>query len=151
MTIEDLPVLSPDEAARRHGMSAVFIVSIWRAEGGFRTSGLVADLRSRGCLHVARIGELYWAHPVRFLPYYAIDLPSRALPQSNAIRQAFAMLADAASRGEFVEQSAGRFRRVITFEPDPANRVRLEAYAASLGGRGYRRWAVLASDRDGVG
>lgn len=184
--VEGVPVLSPDEAARRHGATAVFVVSIWRAEGGFRTASLVDDLRARGCVRVARIGELYWAHPERFLPYYGIDLPSRALAERDAIRRAFAMLSDDASRREFVEQlrwrlhldadalgvdasapsyfpadlvrlrddevlidaggfdgdtvrafveaSGGRFERVLSFEPDPANRGRLEAYAASLTG-----------------
>ena len=102
--VEGIPVLSPDEAARRHGATAVFVVSIWRAEGGFRTAALVDDLRARGCVRVARIGELYWAHPERFLPYYGIDLPSRALAERDAIRRAYAMLSDDASRREFVEQ-----------------------------------------------
>lgn len=185
--VDGVPVIPPDEAASRFGASAVFVVSIWRAEGGFRTDALVDELRARGCERVARIGELYWAHPERFLPYYGIDLPSRALAQKDAIRRAFAMLADDDSRREFVEQlrwrlhldagglrgdattpiyfpadvvslradevlvdaggydgdtvrafveaSGGRFERVMTFEPDPANRVRLEAYAGGLAGR----------------
>jgi FkbM family methyltransferase len=186
-SVDGVPVLSPNEAARLHGASAVFVVSIWRAEGGFRTATLVDDLRARGCARVARIGELYWAFPERFLPYYGIDLPSRALGQGSAIRAAYDLLHDDASRREFVEQlrwrlhldadglagdattpmyfpadvvrlrddevlvdaggydrdtvrsfveaRGGRFARVLTFEPDPANRARLEACAATLGGR----------------
>ncbi|MDO9019572.1 MAG: FkbM family methyltransferase [Deltaproteobacteria bacterium] len=102
--VDGVPVLSPDEAARRYGESAVFIVSIWRAEGGFRTSALVDELRARGCRRVARIGELYWAHPAQFLPYFGIDLPSRALASADAIREALSLFDDPASRAEYVEQ-----------------------------------------------
>lgn len=102
--VDGVPVISPDEAARRYGESAVFVVSIWRAEGGFRTSALVDELRARGCRRVARIGELYWAHPSQFLPYFGIDLPSRVLARADAVRDALSMFDEPASRAEFVEQ-----------------------------------------------
>jgi len=102
--VDGVPVISPDDAARRYGESAVFVVSIWRAEGGFRTSALVDELRARGCRRVARIGELYWAHPSQFLPYFGIDLPSRVLARADAVRDALSMFDEPASRAEFVEQ-----------------------------------------------
>ncbi len=199
-TVDGVPVLSPDEAARRFGAEAVFVVSIWRAEGGFRTAALVGDLRARGCTRVARIGELYWAHPETFLPYYGYDLPSRALAQREAIRSAFALLTDDASRREFVAQlrwrlyndadalgvvlslpiyfppdlvrlrddevlvdaggydgdtvrafvdaNHGRFRGVLTFEPDPVNRERLTAYVASTGDDRIQVLPYALSDAD---
>lgn len=193
--VDAVPVLSPDEAARRYGRAAVFVVCVWRPEEQSRTTRLVEGLRARGCLRVARVGELYWAHAERFLPYYGIDLPSRALAQGAAIREAFGMFADETSRREFVEQlrwrlhldttglgaeittpvyfpadlvalrddevlidaggydgdtvrafveaTGGRFGRVLTLEPDPANRVRLEEYASALGGALAGRVEVL--------
>jgi FkbM family methyltransferase len=102
--VDGVEVLSTAEAARRYGESALFVVTVWRSEGGFVTAALCDDLRALGCRYVARLGELYWAYPERFLPYYGIDLPSRALAEPGAVRAAFAMFDDERSRAEFVAQ-----------------------------------------------
>ena len=182
-TVDGVTVMSTRDAAQQFGETAVFVVSVWRSEGGFRTSDLVEELRGLGCRRVARIGELYWAHPDRFLPYYGLDLPSHALTQKDSIRRAFSLF-DASSRQEYVAQlrwrlhldaagigddsafpiyfppdlialrddevlvdaggydgdtvrsfidvSGGRFGKVISFEPDPANLARLHNYVESL-------------------
>lgn len=102
--VNDVPVLSPAAAARQHGASAAFVITIWGAgqkqgQGDFQRQ--LADL---GCKTVIPAGYLFWKYPDTFLPYFARDLPHKVLEQARNIRAAFSILADPPSREEFVAQ-----------------------------------------------
>jgi FkbM family methyltransferase len=103
-SIDGVPVLSPADAAERHGASSVFVVTIWGAGSTHRFEHSVAQLRDLGCACVVPVAWLAWAHPERLLPHYAMNLPSRLVEQRDAVRRAFNRLADDHSRAEFVEQ-----------------------------------------------
>jgi FkbM family methyltransferase len=45
-----------------------------------------------------------WKHHQTFLPFYRDDLPHKVLPQASAIRRAYGLWTDDASRREFVAQ-----------------------------------------------
>src|SRR5271154_3514050 len=47
--VEGLEVVSPQEAAQRHGDRATFVITIWRGEATDRMAGRESQLRSLGC------------------------------------------------------------------------------------------------------
>lgn len=101
-TVDGLIVLAPAEAAARYGDSAIFIVTIWRAESLEAFAVPLEELRQLGCRRIVPFAFLYWRFPDAFLPYYAVDLPHRVVEASAKIREAFDLLEDARSRSDFV-------------------------------------------------
>jgi len=63
----------------------------------------LAPLRKLGFEHIALFGHLAWRYPQHLLPHYCMDLPENVLPEADAIRQAFGLLADEESRKLFVD------------------------------------------------
>lgn len=175
--VEGVEVLSPAEAARRHGNRATFVITIWRGEAPDPMAGRESQLRSLGCRYVVTFQPLFWKHGEAFLPHYTVDLPHRAHQQADDVRRAGRLWSDDASRSEyhaqlrwrllgafdalhspaqhamyfplklcpltdhevfvdcgaydgdsirsFLEQSKS-FKRIYSFEPDPANFEKLE-------------------------
>lgn len=101
-TLDGLPVLSPDEATRRHGRDAAFIVTIYNHNHSF--SDTRTQLTALGCAKVVSVVLLRWKYQEAFLPYFRDDLPHKVLLQATEIREAFRLWADEASRREFVAQ-----------------------------------------------
>ncbi len=182
-TVEGLAVISPDEAVKRFGDSAAFVITIW---GGAPEplAERKRALEQRGARTVMSFGYLYWKYPAAFLPHYAFDLPQRLLEQRDSVARAFDLWSDDASRAEYVaqvrwrltldfdglpapathetylapdlyrlhdtevfidcgaydgdtiaavlENTGGRFDRIIAFEPDALSYARCERYLASL-------------------
>ena len=110
--VDGVPVLSPDDAAKTRGDSATFVIAIMRVGGGH------VEARRRlielGCRRVVPFAYLAWKHPRVFLPYYSIDLPHKVIEDADTVRGAFALIADGASRREFLAQL--RFRLLADFE-----------------------------------
>ena len=102
--IEGLPVLSPAEAARRHGDSAVFVVTIWGAGSTHRYADSEAQLHGLGADVVVPVAWLAWRHPERLLPFYALNLPSKMAAHDGSIRRAYELLSDDESRRQYVDQ-----------------------------------------------
>jgi FkbM family methyltransferase len=102
--LEGIEVLPPDEAARRLGREAAFVVTIWRAGGGHRFDKTQTQLRGLGCDHVLPAALLFWKYPEVFLDYYCLGLPHKVIEERDLIRQAFTWFADETSRHEFVAQ-----------------------------------------------
>jgi FkbM family methyltransferase len=176
--VEGVPVLSPEQAARRYGTSAVFVVTVWGALTKDRMHDRIHRLRRLGCERVMSFGPLYWKYPEHLLPHYGADLPHKVHEQADAVREAFALLADDDSRREYINQirwrllldfdalaapvdhaiyfpqdlhplsseevfvdcgafdgdtvrlflqeSGGNYRKILAFEPDPANALKLQ-------------------------
>jgi FkbM family methyltransferase len=107
-TLDGLPVLAPEAAARAFGSRAAFVVTIWGANRPHRFAHSREQLRGLGCDVVCSFPELLWKHPDALLPFYLQDLPSRVLDGRAEVRRAFDLWEDASSRAEYVAQV--RFR-----------------------------------------
>ena len=105
-TIDGLPVLPPEEAVRRHGCEAAFVVTIYNGHHSFPDTR--RQLLSLGCARVISVVPLRWKYHETFLPYFRDDLPHKVLLQVAAIREAFHVWSDEASRREFVAQVCWR-------------------------------------------
>lgn len=184
--IEGVPVLAPEAGARRYGKSAVFVVTIWGALGRDRMRDRISQLKKLGCERVTSFGPLYWKYPDGLLPHYGADLPRKVHEQAAAVREAFELWEDEASRREYVSQirwrllldfdglagpvkhkiyfprdlctlspdevfvdcgafdgdtvqlflqeSGGAFRKIVAFEPDPGNFLRLQENSRHMPG-----------------
>jgi FkbM family methyltransferase len=113
-TLEGLPVLSPETAAREFGPRAAFVVTIWGANSPHRFAQSREQLRSLGCDVVSSFPALFWKYPEALLPFYLQDLPSRLLDDRVAVLRAFDLWEDDASRAEYVAQV--RFRLSADFD-----------------------------------
>jgi FkbM family methyltransferase len=109
-SIDGVEVLPPEEAARRYGPSATFVVTIWRAGGPHRYEHSRHQLEQLGCRHIVSFALLYWKHAEVLLPFYAQNLPHIVIEQAAAVREAFELLADDFSRREYVAQVRWRLR-----------------------------------------
>lgn len=119
-SIDGLAVLSPDDAAKRFGDSAVFVITAWGRGSKDPMREREARLRMLGCKRVVSVGPLFWKFPGLFLPRIpAMDLPHKVLEQSDDVRKAFSVLSDERSRREFLAQL--RWRLFFDFDalPDP--------------------------------
>jgi FkbM family methyltransferase len=103
-SIGGLPVLAPEEAVRRFGADAVFVVAVWHpvTSGGLYT--IAAQLTAMGCRRVAPFVWLSWKYPEEFLPNFLWDLPSRVLEVAGEVRQAFGLFEGRRSQCEFLRQ-----------------------------------------------
>ncbi|MCW8130861.1 MAG: FkbM family methyltransferase [Planctomycetota bacterium] len=118
-TSEGLPVLAPEEAARRYGAGAAFVVCVWNATGTHRYVKSLAQLRGLGCARVCSFQHLYWKHPEALLPYLLYDLPHKVLEKREAVRAAADLWHDEASRGEYLAQVAWRLTGDFSLLPEP--------------------------------
>lgn len=97
-SIAGVPVMKPEEAARRFGASALFIVTTWSGtarEGVARRQG---ELRGWGCQAVESFAPVLWACLPAELPFHACDLPSRELARAADYRRLAERLGDEESR-----------------------------------------------------
>jgi FkbM family methyltransferase len=120
-SIDDLSVLSPDEAARAYGKTATFVITVWGALGADRMHSRIERLKQLGCNTVLTFLPLYWKYPDLFLPHYAIGLPHRVHLQAERVRKAFALMADDQSRREFVAQINFRLHGDFSALPAPVS------------------------------
>jgi FkbM family methyltransferase len=113
-TLDGLPVLSPEAAARQFGARAAFVVTIWGANSSHRFADSRAQLRALGCDVVTSFPQLFWKYPETLLPFYLQDLPSRLLEDRAEVQRGFDVWEDEASRAEYVAQV--RFRVNADFD-----------------------------------
>lgn len=117
-TVEGVPVLSPQIAAKKYANNAAFIVTIWRGEGTDRMREKQQQLIDLGCIVVIPFGYLFWKYPEVFLPHYACDLPHKVYEQTNDVLDCFSLWADSASRHEYLAQL--RWRMLLDFDGLPS-------------------------------
>ena len=113
-SIDGVPVLSPADAARRFGRTAVFVVTIWGANSPHRFAHSREQLRALGCDVVSSFPPLFWKYAADLLPFYLQDLPSRLLDERDQVARGFDVWSDEASRTEYVAQV--RFRLDADFD-----------------------------------
>jgi FkbM family methyltransferase len=115
--VRGIPVLSPYDGARQFGDSASFCIAIWRGEGTDTMKQRRQPLLDAGCLNVVDFGALFWKYHTRVLPHYSLDLPHHVLVRADAVRAAFDLWTDDASRAEYVAQV--RWRLWLDFDNLP--------------------------------
>ncbi len=102
--IDGLAVMPPDEAVRRLGPKAAFIISIWSDTIGHPVEDIRRQLNGYGPARVISFAFLYWKYPTTFLPYFSLDLPHKTMDQSAEIRAAWGLWSDRYSKREFLAQ-----------------------------------------------
>jgi FkbM family methyltransferase len=113
--VEGAEIISPEEAARRFGASALFVVSIWTGTARESMVERMDFLRGLCCRFVTNYAALVWAHGREETPFHSFDLPVRVLGNAAALRDLARLLTDQTSlltlhaalrqrlRGEFDE------------------------------------------------
>ncbi|MDB5580924.1 MAG: methyltransferase FkbM family [Bradyrhizobium sp.] len=115
LVIEGLPVLSPQAALDKFGAATVFVVTIHNPAASFvRVRERLLEIPDA---RVISFLALAWTYPKVFLPYLAFELPQYVLAKAPDIRRAFALLADAESRRQFVAHL--KFRLWLDFDALP--------------------------------
>ncbi|NTV73510.1 MAG: FkbM family methyltransferase [Holophaga sp.] len=116
--VQGLPVLSPEDACRRHGEKACFVVSIWRAEGEpHRFPDTEARLRTLGARRVAHFCHLACQHPEGLIPHYSLDLPQRVRDARQAVLEALDLFQEPRSRELFLRHALWRLTLDFTVLP----------------------------------
>jgi len=103
-TVDGLIVLAPDDAVRRFGESAAFIVTVWGALGKDRMRDRIAHLEALGCARALSFLPLVWRYPAGVLPHYGAALPHHVHRDGERVREALALWADDESRMEYLRQ-----------------------------------------------
>jgi FkbM family methyltransferase len=118
--LDGLPVLAPAQAAERHGDSACFLVTIWRAEGEpHRFLATEARLRELGARHVAHFAHLARVRPDGLLPHYALDRPEPMLAARDEVRAALDLFDEPRSRELFLGHALWRLTLDFGLLPEP--------------------------------
>jgi FkbM family methyltransferase len=100
--VEGLPVLLPEDAVRKYGASAAFVVCVWHPDLHSGVQNIMDRLGALGAVHVLPFIYLFWKHADSFLPHYFWDLPSKYLAQQASIRRAYEGFDEEVSRKQFV-------------------------------------------------
>ncbi len=117
--IDGVQVFAIEDAARRFGKSAAFVITIWTGEAVDTMEERQRQLRGSGCERVSAFNFLFWKYPEVFLPHYAIDLPHKVYEQEQDVRKVFALWADEASQHEYLAQLRWRLSGDVDGLPRP--------------------------------
>jgi FkbM family methyltransferase len=115
--VDDLPVLSPMDAARRFGDNSAFVTTIWR--GTERQAARTRQLLDLNCRTVVPFGYLFWKHDRLFLPHAYLDAPHEVLQHAAELRRLYHLWADEESRREYLAQLRFRLRMDFDALPPP--------------------------------
>ncbi|MEB3330647.1 MAG: FkbM family methyltransferase [Candidatus Sericytochromatia bacterium] len=121
-SIEGIDVYTPAAFVAQHDPAHVGVITtIWSGEATDRMRDRIGPLKQLGFRNVALFGHMAWAFKEAFLPYYALDLPSRVLREKDRILAAFDLMSDEASRQIFVEHV--RWRLWLDYDrlPEPCS------------------------------
>ena len=129
-SVEGLTVLPPAEAARRFRREAPFVVTVF-SHGAERTFPTIRrQLQSLGCTAVVPFAALAWKHAELFLPNYCVDLPHKVVRDAAAVRQAYSLWGDEASRREYLAQL--RWRLAPDFDGFPPQAAEEQYFSDEL-------------------
>src|SRR6266496_3088199 len=102
--INGVKVFSVEDAAKKFGQSAAFVVTIWKGEAVDTMAERQQQLKNLNCTKVIPFGFLFWKYPDIFLPHYAFDMPHKVYEQANEVQSVFSLWADDTSRHEYLAQ-----------------------------------------------
>jgi len=103
-TINGVSVISPEEAAKRFGQNAAFVVTVRSHEGKHRFAETKRKLSNLQCKRVISFVPLLWKYAEALLPNYYLDLPHKILEHKQDVRAAFDLWADDLSRTTYLTQ-----------------------------------------------
>lgn len=135
--IHGVPILSPEEAVRRHADAAIFVITVFASAKD--QARLSSQLHTLGAKNVAACLPLLWRYPEVCLPFYSYDLPERIAAHAGPLREVLALLADEPSRQAFLADLKYRVSNEVG--PGDAGCVPVEQYFGPLF---YRRIAQEA-------
>ena len=117
--IEDVEVMSPQEAVRRYNDDAFFVVAIYN---GTAPRKQLAEL---GCKRIVPYPLFFWQFSAHMPFEDRLEVPSRVLADPSAIQSGYALLGDEKSRLEFIAQL--RWRCWLDYnclpQPDPPDQM----------------------------
>lgn len=117
-TVAGVPVMPPDEAARRFGTDALCVVAIWSPDHQFVDT---RDwLRAVGFQRVMPVQVMFWTFPTAMGEYYQFSHPSVYLDQMPKIAKLFDQLGDDESRRQFAGNL--NWRLLLNADGQPAAR-----------------------------
>jgi len=120
--IQGVPILAPAEVARRYDAASLGVITtIWHGEATDKMSDRIDPIRALGFQKIAMFGHLAWKFQEEFLPHHCLDRPSKVIESAKAIRAAFALLSDDASRQKFVDHIEWRLFLDYDLLPFPSN------------------------------
>jgi len=119
--VEGVEVMSPAQAARLYGDSALFVVAVWTGAAHESMAERIAFLRGMGCRAVDTYAPLGWAHGDKEVPFHSFDLPVRTLGRASEIGRLTALLADDPSRKTLLAALRQRLRGEFDVEPPVAD------------------------------
>ena len=119
--IDGAIVMSPEEAVRMYGASALFVVSIWTGTARESMVERVAFLQKLGCQRVMTYAPLVWAHGGEETPFHSFDLPTRVLAHAPALRELARMFEDPASEANLLAVLRQRLRGQFDAAPPAAS------------------------------
>lgn len=94
--IENIPVLSPEQASTLYGSSAVFLVTIWNDHHWF--SETYEKLRGLGCKLISTYAPIFWRFPDKFMQLLLLnEPPHRVYREADAVLEAEHIWADETS------------------------------------------------------
>jgi len=117
--VEGIKVLSLEDASRKFGKSAAFVITIWKGESEDRMADRQKQLTDLNCEKVIPFSYLYWKYNDIFLPHYAFDMPHKVFEQFEEVQKVLGLWGDDASRCEYLAQL--KWRMFMDFDglPDP--------------------------------
>lgn len=110
--LDGLTILSPEDAVRRLGANAAFVVTIWSL--GHRFIQTRAQLIGLGCRRVVSAVPLRWKYSSDLLPFFWLDRPSGVYRDKEHVRAALELFKEDFSRQEYLAQI--RFRALGDFD-----------------------------------
>ena len=103
-SIDGVPILAPEEAVRRYGENARFVVTIYNG------SAVRRQLAQAGVQNVSHFADLYFDHAADFLPFCGLAARSTVLDAWPEVVRASGVWHDQRSRAEFLAQLDWRLR-----------------------------------------
>jgi FkbM family methyltransferase len=101
-TIDGLPILSPQSAAKLYGATAIFVITIYNG------AAVRAQVGELGCANILHFSEYYHGLPDILLPWCDLDTPQEIFAAQTEITETACLWADDFSRAEFAGQLAWR-------------------------------------------
>ena len=117
--IDGVPVFSAEDAVRKFGNEAAFVVSSWGAHSRDRLAQRKQQWRDLGCETVLSFMSLFWKYAEIFLPHYSCDLPHKTFAEARRIEGLSSLWADESSRAEYLAQVGWRSELDFDRLPDP--------------------------------
>jgi FkbM family methyltransferase len=99
--VEDIPLVSPADAAQRYGKDAVFFIAIRNEFHSYLET--YAQLQSLGCTHISSVDPIAWRFPARLQPELFYGLPHKLYEQSDLVLTAAELWADDLSRAVYLD------------------------------------------------